>query len=80
MKLLRRGELGGRAARWTKFPGLLVQGDTFATIVEAVRAVSAGAEESSGALEELRERLEAMERFYAETLTAEGFEIPYRRE
>jgi hypothetical protein len=67
-----------------KFPGLLVQGDTFHSLVLAIkticeRAQLAGDEELAGEADLLKDRLETMLGRYEEALHSHGVKLPYSK-
>lgn len=68
-----------------RFPGILIQGDSFSILVNEVREVWTraldGKDESlQEAITSLRESLEAIQKRYESVLARHGIELPYVRQ
>ena len=63
-----------------RFPGVLIQGDTLASLVkqvERIQRVERGAEEAAAALADLHERLSELLIHYKNVLVSHSMELPF---
>jgi len=67
-------QLAGR-----RFPGLLIQGDTFSTLLASVREARVPGADVDAELSDLDERMTELIEFYENTLAQHGIERPYVR-
>jgi len=73
--LAREGNLAVLRLPGRRFPGLFVQGDTLATIVDLLDAGEGNSD--AEAVSEARERLTELLAFYEAALTKHGIQRPY---
>jgi hypothetical protein len=62
-----------------KFPGILIQGDTFHVLIQQLKEVRemAGSSEAKEDIDNILECLVEVEGFYKKVITDAGYEIPY---
>lgn len=80
-RLRRPARVLDRSGNWAviqltgrRHPGVFLQGDTFNTLVELIEQAPEPLPED---LEELREELQALRRYYESVLTSQGLRRPY---
>ena len=64
-----------------RFPGVLIQGDTLASLVgqvDRIRREEGGAEEAAEALAEVHEHLKELLQHYKNVLVSHSLELPFR--